>query len=310
VATSINSSPGDAKDQSPMQENQAVQLCLSQLATRLYQVAGDITGLGEFALERLVAETGVGVKQRLESILSEVDDLAARFETMRPDFIRQQTAEFGLTPQSSGLKLHIGTGKYEIDSWLNIDIYPGRVPDESFPSGRKLKQFGLDVKWGLPFRDASVSYVFSSHILEHFYYPREALFLLNEIYRVLEPGGVARLVVPDIEQCIMAYVNNDREFYSGRGETWTWWSKRHTRLDDFLDYAGAGVEPTSLLSSHKYGYDFETLQYLLEQAKFTHIERSEYMKSQHPELQIDDHGGVANAMYRGQHYSLFVEATR
>jgi predicted SAM-dependent methyltransferase len=219
-------------------------------------------------------------------------------------------AEFGLTPESSGLKLHIGSGKYHIDSWLDIDIYPGRVPDQSFPSGEKLKQFGLDIKWGLPFRDASASYVFSSHILEHFYYPGEALFVLGEIYRVLEPGGVVRLVVPDIEQCIMAYVNNDREFYSGRSETWTWWSKRHTRLDDFLDYAGAGVEPTSLLSSHKYGYDFETLQYLLEQAKFTHIERSDYMKSRHAELQIDDHGGVANAMYRGQHYSLFVEATR
>lgn len=300
----------DAKNQALAKENQEIQLCLSQLATRLYQVAGDVTGLGEFAFERLVAETGVGVKQRLESLLAETNNLAAALEAMRPDFIRRQMAEFGLTPESSGLKLHIGTGKYHIDSWLNIDIYPGRVPDESFPSGQKQKQFGLDVKWGLPFRDASTSYVFSSHILEHFYYPKEALFLLSEIYRVLEPGGVVRLVVPDIEQCIMAYVNNDREFYSSRSGTWTWWSKRHTRLDDFLDYAGAGVEPTSLLSSHKYGYDFETLQYLLEQANFTRIERSDYMKSRHAELQIDDHGGVANAMYRGQHYSLFVEATR
>lgn len=300
----------EAKNQARIKENREVQLCLSQLATRLYQVAGDVTGLGEFAFDRLVAETGVGVKQRLESLLAETNNLAAALEAMRPDFIRQQMAEFGLTPESSGLKLHIGSGKYHIDSWLDIDIYPGRVPDQSFPSGEKLKQFGLDIKWGLPFRDASASYVFSSHILEHFYYPGEALFVLGEIYRVLEPGGVVRLVVPDIEQCIMAYVNNDREFYSGRSETWTWWSKRHTRLDDFLDYAGAGVEPTSLLSSHKYGYDFETLQYLLEQAKFTHIERSDYMKSRHAELQIDDHGGVANAMYRGQHYSLFVEATR
>lgn len=300
----------EAKNQARIKENREVQLCLSQLATRLYQVAGDVTGLGEFAFDRLVAETSVGVKQRLESLLAETNNLAAALEAMRPDFIRQQMAEFGLTPESSGLKLHIGSGKYHIDSWLDIDIYPGRVPDQSFPSGEKLKQFGLDIKWGLPFRDASASYVFSSHILEHFYYPGEALFVLGEIYRVLEPGGVVRLVVPDIEQCIMAYVNNDREFYSGRSETWTWWSKRHTRLDDFLDYAGAGVEPTSLLSSHKYGYDFETLQYLLEQAKFTHIERSDYMKSRHAELQIDDHGGVANAMYRGQHYSLFVEATR
>jgi predicted SAM-dependent methyltransferase len=300
----------EAKNQARIKENREVQLCLSQLATRLYQVAGDVTNLSEFAFDRLVAETSVGVKQRLESLLAETNNLAAALEAMRPDFIRQQMAEFGLTPESSGLKLHIGSGKYHIDSWLDIDIYPGRVPDQSFPSGEKLKQFGLDIKWGLPFRDASASYVFSSHILEHFYYPGEALFVLGEIYRVLEPGGVVRLVVPDIEQCIMAYVNNDREFYSGRSETWTWWSKRHTRLDDFLDYAGAGVEPTSLLSSHKYGYDFETLQYLLEQTKFTHIERSDYMKSRHAELQIDDHGGVANAMYRGQHYSLFVEATR
>jgi predicted SAM-dependent methyltransferase len=41
-------------------------------------------------------------------------------------------------------------------------------------------------------------------MLEHFRFEHEATRLVAEIYRVLENGGVFRVVVPDIEQCLVA----------------------------------------------------------------------------------------------------------
>jgi SAM-dependent methyltransferase len=140
-------------------------------------------------------------------------------------------------------------------------------------------------------------------------YPDEALSLLKEIRRVLKPGGRVRIIVPDIEKCIMAYVNHDDDFFAGRAKIWTWSSESQTRLEDFLAYAGAGPRPSAILAAHKFGYDFETLQNLLRRADFTQIERSEYMKSNHPCLRVDHYSAVAGATYRDQHYSLFVEGS-
>ncbi len=309
-ASPVSCSGINAKVQVASKDMEEIQLALSRLATCLYQVAGDITALGSFGCETIAFNTGLRVKEQVATILSAAEELDSQLTGLRKPFIQRQLAEFHITHESSHLKLHIGTGKYQIESWLNIDIYPGRIPDQSFPAGQKYSQFPLNTKWGLPFPDGSVSRVFMSHILEHLYYPNEALEFVKEIHRVLEPGGVVRIIVPDVEKCITAYVANDHDFYAGREATWTWWTKRRTRLEDFLDYVGVGVEPTALLSSHKYGYDFETLQGLLQQAEFGRIQRSEYMQSEHRDLQIDDHGGVAKATYRGHHYSLFVEATR
>jgi predicted SAM-dependent methyltransferase len=124
----------------------------------------------------------------------------------------------------------------------------------------------------------------------------------------LAPGGIVRIVVPDIEQCIDAYTNNDRSFFGIRRENWPWWPANPTRLEDFLAYAGVGAEPAYLFESHKYGYDFETLQRILQEAGFSEITKSSYMASQYPELRVDDASAVAKAQYGTRYYSLFVEA--
>jgi predicted SAM-dependent methyltransferase len=168
----------------------------------------------------------------------------------------------------------------------------------------------LNVLWGLPFGTGSARYIFVSHLLEHLFFPRDVKPFLAELRRVLAPGGVVRIVVPDIEQCIEAYVNNDRNFFGNRRETWPWWPENPTRLEDFLAYAGAGAEPAYLFESHKYGYDFETLSRVLADAGFGGIERSSYMGSAHTLLQVDHISAVANAKYGERYYSLFVEARR
>jgi hypothetical protein len=118
-----------------------------------------------------------------------------------------------------------------------------------------------------------------------------------------------RLVVPDVEQCIAAYANDDRSFFASRRETWPWWPENPTRLEDFLAYAGAGPEPAYTFEAHKYGYDYETLEKLLVAAGFNAVRRCSYMQSTDPLLRVDDASAVAKARYGERYYSLFVEAT-
>jgi predicted SAM-dependent methyltransferase len=145
-------------------------------------------------------------------------------------------------------------------------------------------------------------------MLEHMFFPRDVKFFLSELRRVMAPGAALRVVVPDVEQCLEAYVANDRSFFASRRETWSWWPDNATRLEDFLAYAGAGAEPAYLFEAHKYGYDFETLAKVLGEAGFERIERSAYMASEDPLLRVDDISAVAKARYGDRHYSLFVEA--
>ena len=64
-----------------------------------------------------------------------------------------------------------------------------------------------DLKKGIPYDDCSVDMVYHSHFLEHL--PKEsAPGFLRECRRVLKPGGIIRVVVPDFEQVSRAYLDN------------------------------------------------------------------------------------------------------
>lgn len=121
-------------------------------------------------------------------------------------------------------KLHIGAFNCGIDGWINTDITPhmwiARVPfaagalhlagvlsDARYEEHRKGRFDGLrymDVTKPLPFEDASLAAVFSSHVFEHLF-PDEIERLVREIFRVLAPAGVCRVVVPDIERIVALY---------------------------------------------------------------------------------------------------------
>jgi SAM-dependent methyltransferase len=64
-----------------------------------------------------------------------------------------------------------------------------------------------DLRKGIPFADNSVDAVYHSHFLEHLDQPIARRFLA-EVKRVLKPGGVQRIVVPDLEKLCSAYVTH------------------------------------------------------------------------------------------------------
>lgn len=269
---------------------------LRLLARSVYDAACDLYGLGDHAESQLAARTGIGVERRLVGLMAAVDGLRRELGSLRAEHIASQLRALGVDAAASALRLHIGCGTGHIPGWINIDVAPAPL--------------SMNVLAGLPFREGAARYVFVSHFLEHLFFPADVQAFLADAHRVLEPGGVLRVVVPDIEKCIEAYTSNDRSFFESRRETWPWWPQNPTRLEDFLAYAGTSPEPAYLFEAHKYGYDYETLARVLGDAGFVGVSRSSFMESSHEALRVDDASAVARAKFGNEYYSLFVEAHR
>jgi SAM-dependent methyltransferase len=262
----------------------------------VFELACDLSGMGPFPEQVAKARSAAPINQRLADIKRRIELLRADLQSVRGPYLMQQLQRLGIDQHSRNLQLHIGSGPYALDGWINLDVFPA--------------QLSTNVLWGLPFVDGQCRYVFLSHLLEHLFYPTDALSLLQDIHRILEPGGVVRIVVPDIAQCIQAYQDQDADFFRQRVEHWGAGDGQATRLEHFLSYAGAGPDPAWLFEAHKFGYDFETLQRALQRAGFSTIIRSQFMASTHPALQVDEHSQVASAKHGDRYYSLFVEAVR
>jgi predicted SAM-dependent methyltransferase len=269
---------------------------LRWISSRVHELASDLAGFGPEA-ERLVsASSGIGITRRLQDAAASIASLRLALNNVRDAYLSAQIEALGIRSSNTSMKLHFGCGPFRLDGWINIDVHPAPL--------------AMNALWPLPFSDRSARYVFVSHMLEHFFYPHEVGRFLDEIVRVLSAGGVVRIIVPDIEQCIEAYCKKDASFFEGRAHTWHWWPKNQTQLDSFLAYAGAGPEPGAFFSAHKYAYDFETLKAILEKAGLNSVTRSTFMGSKHDELRVDDSSEVAHAKYQERFYSLFVEATK
>ncbi len=79
--------------------------------------------------------------------------------------------------------------------WTNIDFVS---------TGQGVRAHNL--LQGIPFHDSSFDLVYHSHVLEHFS-KNDAVKLLGECYRVLRPGGVLRIAVPDLERIARSYIH-------------------------------------------------------------------------------------------------------
>lgn len=87
-------------------------------------------------------------------------------------------------PRRKPLRLNLGCGPEHLKGWVNIDSNPEERPD-----------LVADVTDLSMFADDSVDEIYASHILEHIDVRVPAL---AEWARVLRPGGVITVVVPDV----------------------------------------------------------------------------------------------------------------
>jgi predicted SAM-dependent methyltransferase len=75
-----------------------------------------------------------------------------------------------------------------------------------------------DIRKPLPWADGTFTAVYTSHTLEHLFFD-VGMQMMRESHRVLRPGGVLRVVVPDVEDIINAYVARRRHPHGPHGET-------------------------------------------------------------------------------------------
>ena len=93
------------------------------------------------------------------------------------------------------INLACGSVFLDNSNWINFDYSS---------SSKAVKKANLLKR--LPLKREIADLVYSSHFLEHIPYSKVTDFL-NEILRILKPGGTVRLVLPDLENMANSYVN-------------------------------------------------------------------------------------------------------
>ena len=90
--------------------------------------------------------------------------------------------------------LNVGCGNKFHKDWVNIDM-----------SSNSQYVTAVNLLNGIPFEDNYFDVVYHSQVLEHI--PKnEATAFIKECNRVLKPGGILRVVVPDLENITREYL--------------------------------------------------------------------------------------------------------
>lgn len=98
------------------------------------------------------------------------------------------------------LNLGCGGNRPKDDKWTNIDnlhaVFPDATCQERINMDAELNYFNHDLRLGLPFEENSADGVLMSHFMEHLN-PHECVRLCRDCYKVLRPGGILRVSIPD-----------------------------------------------------------------------------------------------------------------
>lgn len=110
--------------------------------------------------------------------------------------------------------------QYQIPNFIGLALAPAHAREIAYNAATDL----------LPFADGSVRKVQSQDVFEHVAFARVGI-LLDEVYRVLAPGGMFRLSVPDYRSPVL----KQRSLYDHRGRV----------IGDLMMGASAYFDPVS-----------------------------------------------------------------
>jgi predicted SAM-dependent methyltransferase len=233
------------------------------------------------------------------------------------------------------LNLGCGTKTSNADGVVNVDwgIYTriGRSPTlrriapyvigpERAERLRKTAQniVVYDLAKGIPAADNSVEVVYHSHLLEHLDREVGEAFV-REVHRVLRPGGIQRISVPDLERYVRAYLQHlNSDDGSGDHDDYIVpmleQSVRREAHGTSLQRKSRRIVENLLLGdarkrgeTHQWMYDRKNLTALLERTGFKDIRKVSFDESSIPGW--DEYGldrNEAGGEYKPE--SLYMEA--
>ena len=212
--------------------------------------------------------------RRMVKFLMRLHDRINRFLLFLKKNQRVSTVNYSL------VKINLGSGLKVAPGWINIDghlqYFLSRSPTAILRLLYKLTQnqkqsYSINeyisilksnrfvyhnLKYGIPFCDCTADYIYCSHFLEHMYRD-DAIKFVSEIYRVLKPGGILRICIPNLAYVFSLYNLGHKE-------------RALSYLFEFSE--------TDEYTYHRYMYDFELLKKLLQEAGFQKIDKQTYRK--------------------------------
>ena len=175
-------------------------------------------------------------------------------------------------------RLNWGCGGEPEPGWINSDRKdsPG-------------VEISCDIRDGLPLADGSVDYIVSIHALPEVPYP-DLVPVLAELRRVLAPGGVLRLALPDLGRAVDAWRGGDRAYFL-------------VGDDEMKSLGGKLIAQLVWYGYSRTPFVPEFAEELLRRAGFSEINHVEFSRtaSAHPEIVSLDNRPAE---------SFFVEAVR
>ena len=199
--------------------------------------------------------------------------------------ISQKTKTMKKFCARKGLLVNVGCGSSGKEGWINVDFSPYEGVNCTF-----------DCRTGLPFENNSVKGIFTEHFLEHLNYENEAKQFLADCFRVLEPGGVIRIIVPDAEKFLAGYCSPGWEVLSLVRPL----TSNHQDFHLGLTY-NTKMELINVVfrqfGEHKFAYDYETLAFCLEEAGFLQIKKMSFGKTKMQELALDMEARASESLY-------------
>ena len=184
--------------------------------------------------------------------------------------------------QAGAIYVQYGCGQSCPDGWINFDASPTlrlqRLPiiGRLFKRGTTIfpasVRFG-DIVQGLPIADGSVRGIYASHVLEHLSHA-DLWTALNHTFQLLGPGGIFRLVVPDLKIRAQKYLER---LEMGQAEANSWFM-RSSRLGSESASRGPVGLARSVIgrSAHLWMWDEISLAAALDKTGFVGIRRCRF----------------------------------
>jgi predicted SAM-dependent methyltransferase len=211
-------------------------------------------------------------------------ELEAASLTLRQLFLPSARRELRRLRHERDLLLNVASGPHVLAGFVNLELRAYH-PDV----------IRWDCRRRVPVADGSCRGIRIEHFLEHLDPRDEAPLLLRDCYRALQPGGVVRIVVPDVARYMAAYVARDKAEFDALAVE----DPLPADLPTPMDVVNHAFHQWH---EHRWGYDADNLGGVLHAAGFAEVAIARYGSSRLAPLACD----------RDEHaaYSLYVEGMK